>query len=199
MDSFPNLTNLAFANYRQLQYLALGYCNIEHIQQDTFSSLTILNYLDLSGNNILELPAMPPSIQTLVLNSMTKKSKFFSSARTVEEITSLKPSLRKLWLRKNDLKALPPFVKTLRNLDTLSVSKNEISKLTVEDITPLCSLQELDFTNNVLARESACDCLAVKLWTSRRSIRVHNLTCPVIPDAGELLNADTTLLSHLNV
>lgn len=183
-----NLTVSSFANYPRLQYLILRSCVIHNIEEDTFSSLTNLVYLDLSENAINVLPPLPLSIETLYLNRMSTSPAFFDSRQTINAITRLKGSLKKLSMRGNGLRSWPPFLKELSCLNEIDVDKNFIEELSIDDIAYLCDLKVLVFSGDRIrsTEKNVCQCRRLKNYGLEKKVFM-NVTCPSTPNLSKWL------------
>jgi len=117
---------------------------------DALWELTMLEELDLSGNELRELPA---AIGKLVRLRSLKLVSFPSGSQLSQlpaEISQLS-NLIELDLRNNNLSQLPAEIGQLSNLVELNLRNNRLSQLPAE-ISQLSNLIELDLNSNQLSQ-----------------------------------------------
>ncbi len=116
------------------------------------SELTNLQSLDLSGNNLSEIP---DSITRLInLQSLDLKNN--SISEICDSIARL-TNLQSLDLSGNSLSEIPDSITRLTNLQSLDLSRNSLSEIP-DSITRLTNLQSLDLKNNSISE--ICDSIA---------------------------------------
>ncbi len=128
---------------RNLKELDVSWNNI--ISLTVLFSQLQLTKLNLSGNQIKELPDLNPGLQVLDLSSNQLKE--ISSTF----VTSIRKSLRELSLSLNQISSLAVF-DGLDNLEVLNLSSNNISSIPK---LSMASLQNLNLSKNQLKVNSA--------------------------------------------
>lgn len=109
-----------------LQKIHLAQCKINHIAEDAFAYLTNLIELDLSYNNLTQVP--------------------------IKALEHLKPSLRKLILSGNQIQSIEPNTFAgFSQLMYLDLSHNQIQHLKPGALNGLASLNELKLNDNRLS------------------------------------------------
>jgi len=138
-----------------------------HIVRSGIGALKNLEALDLTGNNLVSLPAqisllsmlkvlnlnnnycrhLPPQIKSLskLTTLHLQQNKLLSLPLEICTI----PSLRGLYLQNNCLQQLPADVQVLRNLERLSLENNQLRSLPSE-VKVLSKLHWLQLDNNSL-------------------------------------------------
>ncbi|XP_051153445.1 toll-like receptor 4 [Leptopilina boulardi] len=191
-----NCQNLSFDKIPQnlqtsIEILDFSYNRLVDISKDTFSRFTNLKFLDLKDNFLqgVEDGAFDPLQELMVLDlsrtiSITLPKGLLSLPRleklyiednklteSVFESQIVTSPLKIIHAVKNSFKKFPN-LGPLPNLFYLNISENQISKINVDNIAPLCKLQILDLTNNPISfDEATCDCQHFNIW-----IKQHNIT-----------------------
>ncbi|XP_067123576.1 toll-like receptor Tollo [Centruroides vittatus] len=137
-----------FKKLHNLTEINAHYCSIYSLEEDVFSDLINLKYVDLDLNNIERLP---PNL----LRNNKVLTQFLCS---FNKITTLPTGifhglseLRELNLRSNRLENLPENVfLNLSSLQTLKLSENRLTLLHENTLLPLTRLTHLDLSNNNL-------------------------------------------------
>ncbi|KAL7306671.1 hypothetical protein TKK_0001346 [Trichogramma kaykai] len=154
------LNNDTLARYTSLRYLYLADNFVQQVADQAFAPTYYLEALDLSKNGLLELPRslfQLPFLRNLYLNDNQLTDATFN-------VTGVRSALSWLFLSGNKLTRLPR-LHPLPTLATLNVSHNFISRVTVDEIAPMCSLTSLVLTGNPLKfDENTCDCYVFKKW-----------------------------------
>ena len=161
MDKFPE----GILNFKNLQRLYLGYCNIDSIP-DGIYKLSNLKELTCSSNDLKNLPKSIGKLDKLIslnLNycSLKKLPDSFINLKllTILDLSgnSLKKLpdnfgnislLKELYLSGNCLKTIPKSINELINLEVLDLSGNEIAHL--KNIFSLNALKTFNISLNII-------------------------------------------------
>ncbi|XP_067130997.1 carboxypeptidase N subunit 2-like [Centruroides vittatus] len=159
-----NLRTFSIIKNRQLSEIPSGFfkklhnltefsawdCSIYSLEDDVFSDLINLNYVDLNSNKIKHLP--PNLLRNNKL--LTKFSCSFNRISTLPTgIFHGLSELRWLTLRGNRLENLPEDVfQNLSSLKTLILSSNSLTLLHENVFLPLINLTDLDLSENNLTK-----------------------------------------------
>ncbi|XP_023234976.1 slit homolog 1 protein-like [Centruroides sculpturatus] len=137
-----------FKELHNLTEINAHYCSIYSLEEDVFSDLINLKYVDLDLNNIEQLP--PNLLRNNKL--LTQFSCSFNKISTLPaKIFHGLSELRSLNLRTNRLENLPEDVfLNLSSLRTLKLSSNRLTFLHENIFLPLTNLTHLDLSNNNL-------------------------------------------------
>ncbi|OXU22094.1 hypothetical protein TSAR_003230 [Trichomalopsis sarcophagae] len=171
------LRNDTLSRYSSLKFLYIQDNFVQQVAEGAFQPTYYLEVLNLSDNGLFELPRSLFQLQSL-RNLYVNSNKLGDSSFNVSGVRS---PLNWLHASNNQLTRLPRLA-PLAMLTKLNVSHNHISRLSSEDIAPLCSLQLLDLTGNPLKfSENNCECHEFNKWIKKRSIQLipkPQLECP---------------------
>ena len=131
---FPNL----------IKYIVTD-SGVKSIDRDAFSGMTKLETLDLSGNEIEEIPEDTlhdnKELIDLFVNNNNLK-------RLPSNLLSQAPSFQRLMASNNSLEVIDAdLFKNTPNLKILSLDNNKLQKI-YPDFTPLGNLKKIDLQNN---------------------------------------------------
>ena len=163
MDKFPD----GILNFKNLQRLYLGYCNIDSIP-DGISKLSKLQELTCESHDLKKLPTSIGKLEKLrLLNlnycSLEKLPDSFANLKLLTILNLSNNSLKKLpenfgnisllkelYLSGNCLKSIPKSISELINLEVLGLSSNEIAHL--KNIFSLNTLKKLNISSNKIIK-----------------------------------------------
>ena len=163
MDKFPD----GILNFKNLQRLYLGYCNINSIP-DGISRLSKLQELTCESHDLKKLPTSIGKLEKLRrlnLNycSLEKLPDSFANLKLLTFLNLSNNSLKKLpenfgnisllkelYLSGNCLKYVPKFINELINLEVLGLASNEIAHL--KNIFNLIALKKLNISSNKITK-----------------------------------------------
>ncbi len=174
-NEIEKITDLSFRRYSDLIYLNLSRNDIYSIDPRTFhDSLTNLEILDLSMNQIDVLPFFPKTLKELYLEGLRLLFKDKKGLSLKEQ-----KSLRFLSLKNDKLSAFPKLEGIGTTLEELNLQGNSFSTFSINDLAPLCKLKRLYVTREKLfqKKEELCSCLLVRRWIQEYDIAVDNFTC----------------------
>lgn len=196
LDLLPLLETLQNATLPNLFQLDLANCSIDSLANGSFNSLLHLRSLDLSHNDISELPQDADNLygnltalRTLDLSGNLIRSVCGSPFRTLS-------ALRLLNLSANAIEVIS--VDSLRGpelLQSLDLSANNLTELPDRVFVPLVSLQHLNLSGNKL-RTLADGCFGSLLrlqqldvsWNQLKHVAPSSLQA--LPSLSRLLLAD---------
>ncbi len=149
--------------------------------------LSLLQFLDVSNNQIAALPDLSPLTHLLILNLSQNQLTRLPAMEQLVNLQALNAS-------ENQLTELPD-LSPLTNLTYLNVSYNQLTEL--PDLTPLTTLQSLNVEQNRLTRLPGVDQLF-----NLRSLRIANTLLTEFPSVRQLtelqeLNVSDTQISSL--
>lgn len=163
MDKFPD----GILNFKNLQRLYLGYCNIDSIP-DGIYRLSKLQELTCESRDLKKLPTSIGKLEKLRrlnLNycSLKKIPDSFANLKLLTILNLSNNSLKKLpenfgnisllkelYLSGNCLKSIPKSISELINLEVLGLSSNEIAHL--KNIFSLNALKKLNISSNKIIK-----------------------------------------------
>ncbi|XP_019626487.1 PREDICTED: toll-like receptor 3 [Branchiostoma belcheri] len=172
--SIKELQDWAFHGLDSLEYLTLQTIHIEKTSPHAFGGLQNLVVLNLGENHLEQVPFKAPTVMFPALRELHLK---YNNIKTIvpENFRGL-PNLQLLNLDRNMITNIPANVfHGLRNLNTLSLQNNKISLLSNESfvglenvifmdlsmnkltvlpdgvLSPLTSLEKLDFSENYIS------------------------------------------------
>lgn len=90
-------------------------------------------------------------------------------------ISSLR-ELNYLSLSECELSKLPSFGGNLPNLEALNVTENKLENFKLDDLAFLCQLKKL-YTSHNISIKSNCECLRIRKWLNDHSISGWSLNC----------------------
>lgn len=163
------LNNASLSRYGSLKYLYLQDNRLGSVKEGAFDHTKNLELLDLSKNDIFKLSKSLFQLQYL-------RNLYLSNNRlenTQLDVSNVLSPLQKIDLSHNEFTNWPQ-LGPLNDLEVYNLSKNSIGKITVDDIAPMCSLKELDITENPIGfDQSTCECYEFEKWIKLRNITVR--------------------------
>ncbi|XP_072671713.1 extracellular matrix protein 2-like [Canis lupus baileyi] len=181
----------AFRGLPNLQWLDLSKNKLDAqgLHPDAFKNLTRLKRLNLDGNSLAAVPALPASLQELKLNDNVLQGLQHSSFRGLSRLLTLEVegnqlhdgnisplafqplhSLLYLRLDRNHLRTIPPGLPA--SLRELHLGTNVIEEVTEGMLNHSHSLSVLVLSNNQLQE----DRLAPRAWTDLPKLEVLDLS-----------------------
>lgn len=149
-----NVFTRLLAPLDKLEYLNMGYSNLSHIGPDTFSKMTSMKRLVLSGNDLLSLEA---GLFGNLTQLTTLELEFCGLKRPLDANTFFKNltymDLREIRLGGNPLvipAAGPVFPKQLSQVTILDMSNCNISSLNVDAFKNTVNITDLNLAGNRL-------------------------------------------------
>ncbi|XP_060064421.1 leucine-rich repeat and fibronectin type III domain-containing protein 1-like protein [Ylistrum balloti] len=128
--------------------LTMSHCEIDTIADDTFSSRSLLRYLDLSFNNIPRITDKTfAGLTSLITLQISGNPHCELSEKSFDSLSNL----QELYIADMDLERLVPVMFTnLKNLRILDVHGNKIWKIDFDFGAMFPSLQHFDISENLL-------------------------------------------------
>lgn len=117
---------------------------INRIENATFTKLTSLEVLDLSGNSLIEVPPeifYLRSLRNLYLADLRCGDRGFETLNSIDK--PIQAPLNILSISNNRLSRIPDFG-ILPYLHRLNISHNHMHSLTIQNISPFCQLKSID-------------------------------------------------------
>uniref|UniRef100_A0A182PDJ6 Leucine rich immune protein (Coil-less) n=1 Tax=Anopheles epiroticus TaxID=199890 RepID=A0A182PDJ6_9DIPT len=170
-----DLSAQSFARYSSVKYLYLFENMIQNIEEDTFSSLTKLEAIDLSYNALKSIPLelfRLPALRNLYVNQ-NALTELEADLQALEK--PIQAPLQILGLADCRLQRLPDFG-VLPDLSQLNISSNPMKELTLGQFSGMCSLQTVDL-NNTQVPICACQVLTAELVLRHTKIMYPPLYC----------------------
>lgn len=152
---------------------------LNQIEDDTFSKLTSLEALDLSGNGLREVPPeifKLPLLRNLYLADNSFTDRGFETLQTLDK--PVKAPLKILNIAGNRLFKIPDFG-ILPELHTLNVSSNSMRDLTPQQFSPFCNIKEVDL-NNTIMEKCRCEEVTRFLFKKREAYLLSSFYCDAI-------------------
>ena len=147
-STLTELKDIDFSSLSKLTTLDLSENNLEELPAEVFDSLTSLTTLDLGDNSLEELPAeVFNSLTSLITLDLSDNS----LADLPDDLLNRLTSLTSLNLRNNSLTELPVDVfQSLTSLTSLNLNSNSLTELPVDVFQSLTSLTSLVMSQNSL-------------------------------------------------
>ncbi|XP_058793668.1 tsukushi [Phymastichus coffea] len=169
------LRNNSLKRYSNLRFLYLADNFVQTIPEGAFESTYYLEVLDLSKNGLTDLPK-----SLFRMNNL--RNLYFEENQLhdpVFEVTGVTAPLKWLYLSGNKLTQIPR-LSPIPLVTILNVSHNQITRVTTEDIAPLCLLEYLDLRDNPIQfDQKTCECYTFKEWIKFRKINLNmTVDCP---------------------
>uniref|UniRef100_A0A182RDJ9 Leucine rich immune protein (Coil-less) n=1 Tax=Anopheles funestus TaxID=62324 RepID=A0A182RDJ9_ANOFN len=187
-----DLTVQSFARYGAVKYLYLFENMIQNIDENTFSSLTNLEAIDLSYNALKSIPLELFQLPVLRNLYVSHNALYELEPALVNLEKPIKAPLQVLGLADCRLQRLPNFG-VLPDLWQLNISSNPMKELTLAQFSPMCNLKTVDL-NNTQIPICACQVLTAELVLRRTKIMYPPLYCiPLTSSEQNLCNAEAGL------
>ena len=143
-------------------------------------------YLDLSGENITELPEVIGELTNLEWLNLS-----YNQLSTLPEVIGQLTNLKELDLYNNQLSILPEKIGQLTNLEKLHLNNNQLSTFP-EVIGQLTNLKELNLYNNQLSTFPE----EIGQLTNLKELNLYNNQLSTFPEViGQLTNLETLWLN----
>jgi Leucine-rich repeat (LRR) protein len=148
-----DLRDKAFIGLNNLKKLQLTNNKITKLPNNIFIPLSSIRFMYLDSNQIVELDPIifrnNQNLQKLILDQnsglIVKKTKFHRDSKAFKELVDKNEVLNNFF-RNNSHHVLHP----LRNLRILSLSKNNLNSLNIDDLPILNKLEQLNVASNSL-------------------------------------------------
>lgn len=130
------------------------------IEEDSFAELKYLEALDLSNNNLIEVPAHIfnlPLLRNLYMSDMHFGDRGFATLENINK--PMKAPLNVLSIANLRLERIPEFG-VLPYLYRLNISHNPMSQLVPQQFSPFCHLKEIDYYGIGRTEKDRCRCEA---------------------------------------
>uniref|UniRef100_A0A182K1S5 LRRCT domain-containing protein n=1 Tax=Anopheles christyi TaxID=43041 RepID=A0A182K1S5_9DIPT len=190
--SFNRIRDLyahSFARYSSIKYLYLFENMVQNLEENTFSSLTNLEAIELSHNALITIP--PELFQLPVLRNLyVSHNALLNLEQDLLKIEKpIKAPLQVLGLADCRLQRLPDFG-VLPDLWQLNISSNPMKELTLGQFSPMCNLKSVEL-NNTQIPICACQVLTAELVLRRTKIMYPPLYCiPLTSSEQNICNAE---------
>ena len=144
-NNMGTLKTNSFVSYPSLNYIDVSYCGLRLIENNTFDSLSELDVLYASFNNLTD-GSFPPNF--LMKNTMlTLLGLRFNQLRHI--LRDLPPSLQHLDYVGNNIKTIPAFAfHSLSNLQTIELWNGQVTAIEDDAFYGLSNLSILDMSSD---------------------------------------------------
>ncbi|XP_052894636.1 chaoptin-like [Anopheles moucheti] len=187
-----DLNEQSFARYGATKYLYLFENMIQNIEENTFSSLTNLEAIDLSYNALKSIPLELFQLPVLRNLYVSHNALYEVDTALVNLEKPIKAPLQVLGLADCRLQRMPNFG-VLPDLWQLNISSNPMKELTLAQFSPMCNLKSVEL-NNTQIPICACQVLTAELVLRRTKIMYPPLYCiPLTSSEQNLCNAEAGL------
>ncbi|KAF3441241.1 hypothetical protein FNV43_RR15154 [Rhamnella rubrinervis] len=144
-----------FGEMTSLEYLDLGFTNLQGSIPEAFGNMTVLVHLDLSYNKLEGEIWKSPIWNICTLRTLSLSSNNFRGVQVLSKLSDHKSfskctnySLEILDLRWNSIMGLFPNLTFLSSLKELRLSSNQMNGSVPESVGKLSNLEILDLSNN---------------------------------------------------
>lgn len=139
-----NFENFDWSKFKNLEYLSFKNDHLKELPRGV-ETLTSLKILDLSGNELTNLPESFSKLQRLEELYLDNSS--FDSIETTFGILSLLPNLKRLHLASIDEQNLPENIAKLTHLEELEINNKIIKKIPIpiQELPHLKSVQSKNY------------------------------------------------------